>query len=378
MPLSLTELQNPITREQVRELLIDLLKQLDFPVEAWQPKGTARANLEATSALGAQFTQILATLARMGFLDTAAEDYLTALAHSHYDELRNGAVDAVLTMSVVNSGTATYVLAAKDLLIKAKNGKLFENVNPETITPTSQMDILVKSQIPGGDGNLIAQKMELVSPLAGVTITFESQINSAGSDEERDPELAERCRTKWGLLRIDKALPGVINLARNATPAVHGVSVDADNPRGPGTLDVYVASPTSTAGSGDVALVQIGLDNAFFGNTPSFALAEAFPAEEAELPLEVVAYVRGVTEEAMETEMDLAWDKFLLTVPLGGFDLTPGPQNIILKSQIECLFKDLKGAVTIDVILPKKDVFFVKAQKIIRSIADFRVVVLAA
>jgi len=117
MPLSLFDIQTPVSRESVRALLLDLLSAEGFPVTAWQDESAARAFVEGQAHLGAQQSQPVALMAKMGFLQTAVEDYLDALIQSHYDELRNGAVSTILPVRLVNASATTYVLSARAIIL---------------------------------------------------------------------------------------------------------------------------------------------------------------------------------------------------------------------------------------------------------------------
>lgn len=68
MPLSLADLQQPLTKDEVRTILEDLLEDASFPVTAWQDESAARAFLETQSALGAILSERVAYAAKQGFL----------------------------------------------------------------------------------------------------------------------------------------------------------------------------------------------------------------------------------------------------------------------------------------------------------------------
>src|SRR5688572_25632761 len=112
MPQSLTELQTPLTRESVREICLELLEDLDFPVEAWQDEAAARMIVEVQAAISAEHSVSVATLAKMVFLATATDEFLTAKVKSDYDEERNAAVAAVFPVDFANSGGVNHVKEA--------------------------------------------------------------------------------------------------------------------------------------------------------------------------------------------------------------------------------------------------------------------------
>lgn len=379
MPLSQTDLQTPLTKESVRTILTDLLTALDFPVEAWQDEGAARSFLEMQSALGATFSDRVAALSKQGFLSTAEAEFLTNLVKSHYDEDRNVAVASVFDVSMVNSGGTTHgPLAAGSIILRDSLGQTFENTGTATVSASTTTTVEFKAQVPSAESNITAQTLELATPLAGVTAVFDGNFTTAGADAESDPKLRERARTKWGTLRVEKVRDGILNLARNAASSIHGVSIDDDNPRGAGTVDVYLAAENATAGGSDVTAVQTALDDAIFGNGTTDQLVKAFAAPTATQNLAADIYVQGTTLEAATTALTQAWRDFLVTVPVGGFDLSPGPANVIQVGQIVDALAEVPRVISVKVTTPSDDVSVSANTKVLEGTITFNIIVLAS
>lgn len=377
MPLSLFDLQTPVSRESVRSYLEGLLVAEGFPVDAWQDEGAARAFLELQSQAGAQQSIPVAALAKMGFLSTSEADFLTALVKSNYDADRVGAVATVLPLNLINSGTTTYVKGAREIIVQARNGRNYFNVSSASVTAGATTAVSFIAELPGSAGNVPAQDMTLVSPLAGVVARFLGAFTTAGADEEGDPQLRIRASSQWAMLRVEKIAPGIENLARNAAPSIHGISVDAENPRGPGTLDVYLAASNATAGGADVALVQTALDGALFGTGTDEVAGLAIAAPTQVINLALTVYVRGITAVQAQTALLDAWTAFLLTVPVGGFDLSPGPENVILPDQITDWMGAVPGVIASTVTSPTTDPILVALHtKVLQGTVSLNIIVL--
>lgn len=377
MPLLLADLQTPLTRDDIRPILEENLEDLDFPVTAWQDESAARAFLETQAALGAVLSERVAELSKQGFLSTAEADYLTALVASHYDEDRNPAVAAVFDVSFANSGGITHTPAIGEILLRDEDGQVFVNTTAPTLTAGATVDVTVRAQTAGAAGNIEAQTLELVTPLAGVVATFDGTFTTAGADAESDPKLRERARSKWATLQVEKVAAGVLNLARNAAEAIHGVAIDDDNPRGPGTVDVYLAAQNATAGGSDVIQVQAALDEAFFGNGVVSKLVQAFAAPTVDQALVATIYARGVTATDLEPVLTAAWEDFLTTIPVGGFDLSPGPSNTIPRAMIiSALARAHDGVLAVDLTTPAADVSVDPTTKVLDGGATFTITVL--
>jgi uncharacterized phage protein gp47/JayE len=346
MPLSLFDVQTPLSVDSVRALLLSLLDDAGFPVESWQDEGTAKALVEMAAHLAAQQSQPVALLAKMGFLDTSEDDFLTALMKSDYDEDRNVAVATVMPVRLINASNTTYSKGASEIILTSASGRTYSNAAGASVTANATTVVNFTAEVAGAAGNVPAQTMQLTTPMAGVTAAFDGGFLTAGSDAESDIAVRERARTKWARLRTETIRAGITNLVRTAAPNVTGHSIDDENPRGPGTLDVYLAGDNATAGSGDVALVQTALDAALFGTGTDEQAGLAIAAPTQTQDLNATVYVRGVTETAALTDLTAAWRAFLVTIPVGGFDLSPGPQNVILPGQIVDAFAEVAGVVS--------------------------------
>ena len=377
MPLNLSDLQTPLTKEAVRTILEELLTDAGMPVDAWQDEGAARAFLEGASGLGAELSQRIAELSKAGYLSTSEADFLTARVKSEFDEDRNAAVASVFDTSFANSSATTYgPFAAGGIIVRSSDGQVFESTGAETITAGTTTTVELKAQVAGAAGNIDAQTLQLVTSMAGVTVGFGGSFTTAGAEAERDPQLQERARTKWATLRVSKVSDGIRNLVRSVAPAVHGIAIDDDNPRGAGTVDVYLAAETATAGSGDVTLAQAALDDAFLGNGSVDQRVKAFAAPTAALNVGGTLYVSGTTSTQALANALAAWQDFLLTVPVGGFNLSPGPTNTVLRGQIIKALAAAAGVDSIDLTTPSTDQTISADTKVIEGTFTFAVVII--
>jgi uncharacterized phage protein gp47/JayE len=383
MPANLTDLQTPVTKESVRAVILDMLSCLNFPVDSWQDEGAARSFVETQAHLLAVQSQSVAQIALMVFLQTATGSFLDALVQSHFDLTRNAAVASVFDVSFVNSGAVTHSVTPGSALLRATNGQIFQSDETINVPAHSTTQVQVRAQVAGAAGNVPAQELELVTPLAGVVADYDGAQITSGADLESDTKLRERAAAKWGALRVEKVDLGLVSLAREAAPSVHGVSIDSDNPRGPGTVDVYLSSETGTVGSGDLALVQAALDAALFGtgDEEEAGLAVAAPLQVVNLAATV--YVRGADAADVRSRLTTAWDDFLLDIPLGGFDLSPGPTNVVQRAQISTelirrAYTDSSSPiVSLDVTSPSSDLTIGLHTKAVKGTVSFTVVALS-
>jgi uncharacterized phage protein gp47/JayE len=190
--LSLSDLQEPVTKESVREVIFGVLSDANFPVDSWQDEGAARSFVEVQAHLTAVQSQSVAVLARMCFLATAEGAFLDALVKSHWQLTRNAAVAARFDVTMVNSGAATHNVTPGSVLLRASNGQIFQSNESATISANDDTVVEFVAQIAGSDGNVVPQDFELVTPLAGVVASYDGSLIVAGADLESDSKLRER------------------------------------------------------------------------------------------------------------------------------------------------------------------------------------------
>lgn len=356
MALSIIDLQTPLLVADVRDMLMEVFVAQNFPVTAWEEEGPGRAFVEASATYGAYQSEYIALLAQMVYNPTATNECLTNLSSSHFDNFRAEGIASVFDVPLVNSGAIPHsILAVGDIVLKASNGQTFTNTGTGTIAPNATTVFQFKADVAGALGNVSAQSLFLVTQYAGVTAPYDGNLTTAGADPEIDENLRVRNTTKWATLRVEKTSDGVLNLARSVVPTIHSVGVDHANPRGPGTVDVYLAAANATAGTSDVATVQAALDDQIFGNGVS-ALWKAFPTPTQTVNLAATIYYKGVDTVGLTTDLEAAWRAFLLTIPIGGFDLSPGPTNIIMAEQISDILSDVNGVRTVRLTTPATSV----------------------
>jgi hypothetical protein len=189
--------------------------------------------------------------------------------------------------------------------------------------------------------------------MAGVRVTSDT-LDRSGIDEESDPRLQARNSSKWSqLTEFELIGDRVENIALNVSSAITAVGLDDQNPRGAGTFDVYLAGLDATAGSEDVTAAQAAFDARVMGSGATPKTCMVYAAPEAALNLVgTVYYSSNFTASAVQSQVEAALVAFIRTVPLGGFDFSPGPSAVVPKNDIEAVI----STITINGIRPVKTV----------------------
>lgn len=282
MAYTLADLLDPPTEAETRDALLAALVSLGFPVSSWPSGGVGRTLVQAFSRVLADGLSLVGTVARAGLLDLSPGtdpgspgDWLTLFAASHYGLERRAATFAEVRVRLTAaSGAGPYTISPGALWVRSASGRRYNITNTVNVTVTagpSIVDVTMRAELAGAAGNLgLGATLSLETPLPGVSaITVESAGGSgtamvvAGADQERDAALRARCRSRWATIGLQHTAAAYDALARQVPsvgdPAVSLVTrtrVDDTNPRGAGTVDVWVAGDAGPLDAPEEAAVR--------------------------------------------------------------------------------------------------------------------------
>lgn len=332
---TLADLLSPETADDALDVLLTDLAAQGFPTTAWDDfepiVGLLRADARALSSLLA----LLSITARAGLVELSPGtdagspgDWLSLLA-GNYGLTRSAATYAKLRATVSMAPTASpYTLSAGGLTIEHVTGGLrYRYVSNAAFTgviaPGGSLVIELDAEIAGRAYNrALGAIVAPVQSIPGMTVVLTdagggTPMVISGVDAERDSSLRARLRTRWDTIGLQKTSLGLEFLARN-TPGVSTpitrVSIDALNPRGTGTVDIWLATDAGPALAPDVALVNTYVrDRSAIG---SDVLVQAASAEAVAIGCTVRA--PGAIASEVAAALALALDELVLSIPLGG------------------------------------------------------------
>jgi len=239
--LTVAQLLTPSTEAQSLAKVLALLDSIGFPATAWQSGGIARTMIQLIAKLHSDLTLTVQTITQGRFNDEARGPWLTLFSDSHYDNQRIAAVRTVLSVTLFDQGSAgPFALNAQQVVIADVDGHTFRNQGADTTLPQGGTRTLDFQAEVAGAASSGGVPLRLVTALAGVIVQT-SEVTTPGVDEEQDPKLQTRNRTKWATLSYAAPEDAYRLWALSAAPAITRAWPDATNPRGPGTLDVYIA-----------------------------------------------------------------------------------------------------------------------------------------
>ncbi len=282
MAYTLADLLSPPTEAAMNTTLLAGLTSLGFPVTSWPSGGAGRTLVQAFARVLSDALGLVGNVARGSLLDLAPGtdpgspgDWLTLYAASHYGLTRRAATFAVVKVRLsAASGAGPYTITPGQLWATSSAGRRYNSANTSNVVVSagpSTVDLELRAENPGAAWNLgIGASLTLETPLPGVTaLTIESDTGSgtamvtAGTDQERDAALRARCRSRWATIGLQHTADAYDALARQVPsvgdPLVSLVTrtkVDDTNPRGAGTVNVWIAGEAGPLDAPEEAAVD--------------------------------------------------------------------------------------------------------------------------
>lgn len=375
MPLSFAQLTKPFTEDEAATDLIALLEKLGFKATSWQEGSVPFSLVMLGAHLFAKASEFWGGIAEQGYIDTAEEEGLTRLSSSHYQNTRHAAVPTQIRETFTTaSGEGPHSINVGNIVVTDDEGHTFRNVQglgivyPVSLTSAAPVTLLCEAEIADADHNVADDVVtQLVTTYAGVSCTNDadpdtgSSIIQLGADQESDVALETRDATKWPTLAIESVRDALKNVALNAASGIAKVEVDDGNPRGAGTANVYIAGAAAVAGGSDVTATQSALDARFFGNTGTPPRVQAIAATSLTLTIVgTVYYDSNYSASDVQAAVEASLLEFIEATPLGGWDYSPGPANVVRVNDIEdairtSLISGSKPVKTVTITTPAGD-----------------------
>lgn len=320
--LTVDELTTPLTRAQVQSSIYAVLTTLGVNVTAWRTGSVVRTMIVGVSAVFAAYSQLMANIARSGFLETASAEWLTLTAWYVYGIERRAATYASGTVTLENTGGGIYSLDPADLIVKNHDtGHTYRNVAAFTIEPGDTLDVSIVATEPGTASNADALAItDMVTTLLGVSC--QNDIALYATDTESDTELRQRCGEMLGALSpmgpwdaYFAALRGATREADGANLGITRVNIEVD---GYGHVDCYAATKTGPLPDADIPTAQLAVQENAEPLAVTARVHSAVPLV-VNLTYSVWMYnTTGRTEQEITDAITASLATFIQAQPVGG------------------------------------------------------------
>lgn len=244
MALSLAQLLTPSSEDESLTKILAILDGLGFTATSWEEGSVQRTIIQMLARLHSDASNTTLAITKGRYNDTATGEWLALKSRSDFDNEPIAAVATRVKMTITDPnsiGPQTIVIS--QLVAKDQDSATYRNIDGGTVTLGGSLTLNFDAEVPGRSNPV---SLELVTPLAGFTsfIAITDPIVRPGTAAESDERLRVRNRTKWATQAYAEPQDAYIGWALAASASITRAFVDDLNPRGPGTLDIYVAGPT--------------------------------------------------------------------------------------------------------------------------------------
>ncbi|HKY37212.1 MAG TPA: baseplate J/gp47 family protein [Polyangiaceae bacterium] len=360
---SLEQLRTVPTRSQALQWYLDNLGALGFNTARWVEGSQQHTLLKGLARVTTNFAEIAKQIVEMCFNDLARGAALEAYSISRFGNTPKPATKAKHTVRLTNGGAVPHAPVVGQLVFSTDDGVQFRSTTGGTVRPNGgTLDITVECTKKGSIGNVEPGAIKImVTPLAGVTATNPAggQV-SAGEDAELDAALRQRNRTKWSRLTPELVRDSYINIALEAHPSIRRADCDDTNPRGAGTIDIYIAGDSGASTPTEIEACQNAMAAAAL-QTETYPASDATralvrPAPAAAVRVAGTVYYDAARELAtVQANVEAAIRAFIALTPLGGYPY-PSPGNLLPKNNLERAIIAVSGVRTVTLTEPAADV----------------------
>jgi len=361
MPLTLDQLRTPVTEAQALDVIFDELESLGFNTTSWQSGSVQRTFCQMFARVYADWTTYVDYIARFAFNETSSDGALTEFSDSHYDNQRVVTVKTAGTYTLTGGAVGPpHVVAIGSLVVANAAGLTFRNTTGGTVPASGTVVVIVEAETAGAAGNVANNTLDVIqTPLAGVTgnnppiAPAATWITTQGLDAEADATLQARNTSKWSTLSYASPAEAYVNWALTADTDISRALVDDTNPRGSGTLDVYIARNNGAAIGADVTTVQAYIDD----RRPVTADPEVIAASAAVQAFTATIYVTAALNNATkQAEIETALATYINGLPIGGTVLPGGTQGYMLHTELTQAISEVVGVENIAWTTPAANV----------------------
>ena len=247
MALSLAQLLTPKTEAEALADILAILDGFGFAASSWQEGSIQRHLVQVMARFTASASNTTLAITKGRFNDTAEGDWLTLKSASDFDNTRSPATTTRVKMTLTDPlgvGPSTIVLS--QLVATDQAGRTYRNVEAGTLAINGSLTLAFEAEVPGSAAQ--PTSLVLATPIAGIeaAIASSNALVRLGANAEADDRLRVRNRNKWAALAYAAPAEAYVTWALEASDDVTRAWVDDLNPRGPGTLDIYVAGSSGT------------------------------------------------------------------------------------------------------------------------------------
>jgi phage-related baseplate assembly protein len=331
-------LTTPVSKEDAQKSIYEGLATVGVNTTSWKPGAVVRTLIAIVAILFAATTNLIADIAKAGFLELTSGSWLTIVARYVYGVMRLEATFGTGTLTLVNSGGGVYEdIEPGDFSVKNPDtDKEYTNAETFTLGAGATLTINIVAREAGAEStSAIGTIVTLITTLPGVTCSNPTAV--VGADEEEDEPLKQRCRDKLGARSANGPSDAYASIAREAVRA-DGSAIGVTRIRpvrdGKGNIYIYLATPTGgVTGTADDIATDLGVINDAIQRRVAPLAVTAHTLSATAHPFNVsytlwMLDTSGLTNAQLAIKIEQALAKYFGAAPIGGYKLDGAPGRI--------------------------------------------------
>jgi len=307
MPLTVAQVLAGTTKDQTLRYLLNELESLGFVTTSWQEGSIQRNVLETCAKSITSVTNLFGNFVRAVYTEPSGE-WLDFIGVIRFGVSRLPAIETVRQVTFTSAATAPNHNIAPGSIVAA-NGIRYLTTNTVNVFLGTGLtvDIEVKAEFGGTDGNLPSSTaLSLQTAYNGVTVAFNGDPTTEGTDTETDDRYWHRCQLAWAALTYSSGLRAYEFWALTAASSVDRVKAINNYPT---TNAVRVVLDPGTAA--EIALVDAYVADK---HPPNDSVTVSAAATYNQSVVYSPTVPKGTTVAAMNAAMQDALD----AMPIGG------------------------------------------------------------
>jgi hypothetical protein len=345
MNLPIDQLIRPLSRDEVKASIYQILKALGLPVTAWQEGSVARTIIAIIAAIFAGYTEVMVLAIRAGFLDLAEGIWLTLLAKHVYNVERLEATFATGTAIIDNAGGGSYSFDPEEVIfINTVSKKTYTNVEAFTVGPLEAGKTIAIRAVEAGSPSTAAAGQVNAFETKYLGLSCSNPEALIGFDAESDPALRQRCRDSLGALSPNGPEAAYVYVAKSAkrpdkTPI--GVNrVHIPPATGDGTVQVFVATPSGAVqGSPNDPSTDLGIiaSDIYKKAVPKGVTAFVVSAIQKPIALTIDVWIdasASLSDAEVQNIIEKKLQDYFRTIPIGGHVIPPAGGRILWRALV--------------------------------------------
>lgn len=320
--ITITDLLNPITADQVNDTFLTTLEVLGIPARSWKQGGTARTILRVVARTYAGFSTLMVFALSGAFLEKAEGGWLVLLAYYVYGVTAIPATFASGSLTLVNTGGGIYTYGPREARFLDPITKVtFTNVDGFTLNALTTLPIDIEATISGAAGSALPGAItDLVTTMLGVAVS--NPLSVIGRDAERDPDLRARCLAKLATRSV-RGPRNAYEFEALSAKRIDGSPVNINRvgiskSSSTGTVTVYCASPSGAPTSDDLDAVALAIENLVRPQAVTVGVLAVTEVTYAHTLTVWAQSTPGVSAANVKAAAEKAIADFIAAYPIGG------------------------------------------------------------